>query len=60
MGPEGHVTGLDMTQDMLDLARRNQASLGVTNVEFVQGEIERIPLPDASVDVVTPGLRRRH
>jgi len=52
VGPEGHVTGLDMTQDMLDLARRNQASLGVTNVEFIQGEIERIPLPDASVDVV--------
>ncbi|MFB3097800.1 MAG: arsenite methyltransferase [Dehalococcoidia bacterium] len=52
VGPEGHVTGLDMTQDMLDLARNNQASLGVTNVEFIQGEIERIPLPDASVDVV--------
>ena len=52
VGPEGHVTGLDMTQDMLDLARHNQASLGVTNVEFIQGEIERIPLPDASVDVV--------
>ena len=52
VGPGGHVTGLDMTQDMLDLARHNQVSLGVTNVEFIQGEIERIPLPDASVDVV--------
>ena len=41
-----------MTQDMLDLARHNQASMEITNVEFIQGEIERIPLPDASVDVV--------
>ena len=52
VGESGHVTGLDMTPDMLDLARSNQAKLGVTNVEFVQGEIENIPLPDASVDVV--------
>lgn len=52
VGPTGHVTGLDMTDDMLDLARKNQASLGITNVEFVKGEIEQIPLPEESVDVV--------
>ena len=52
VGPTGYVTGLDMTQDMLELARQNQASLGLTNVEFVQGEMENMPLPDASVDVV--------
>lgn len=52
VGESGHVTGLDMTPDMLDLARSNQAKLGLTNVEFVKGEIENIPLPDASVDVV--------
>ena len=52
VGPKGHVIGLDMTQDMLSLARRNADTLGVTNVEFVEGYIEDIPLPDASVDVV--------
>jgi len=52
VGEEGHVTGLDMTPDMLALARKNQANLGLTNVEFVQGEIEKMPLPDSSVDVV--------
>ena len=52
VGETGHVIGLDMTPDMLELARRNQAKLGLTNVEFVAGEMERIPLPDASVDVV--------
>ncbi len=52
VGPQGHVTGLDMTPDMLELARKNQANLGLTNVEFVQGEMENMPLPDASVDVV--------
>ena len=52
VGEAGHVIGLDMTPDMLELARRNQAKLGLTNVEFVQGEMERMPLPDASVDVV--------
>ena len=52
VGESGHVIGLDMTPDMLALARKNQANLGVTNVEFVQGEIERIPLPDANVNVV--------
>ena len=52
VGEAGHVIGLDMTPDMLELARSNQAKLGLTNVEFVKGEIENIPLPDASVDVV--------
>ena len=52
VGPEGHVTGLDMTDDMLGLARANQAKLGIGNVEFVKGEMENMPLPDASVDVV--------
>ena len=52
VGPEGYVTGLDMTDDMLALARANQAKLGIDNVEFVKGEMENMPLPDASVDVV--------
>ena len=52
VGDSGRVIGLDMTPDMLALARRNQANLGLTNVEFVQGEMENIPLPDAHVDVV--------
>jgi len=52
VGPEGHVTGIDMTDDMLSLARANQSKLGITNVEFVKGEMESMPLPDASVDVV--------
>ena len=52
VGETGHVIGLDMTQDMLDLARQNQAKLGLTNVEFISGDIENIPLPDATVDVV--------
>jgi arsenite methyltransferase len=52
VGPTGKAYGLDMTREMLDLARRNAAEAGVTNVEFLMGHIERIPLPDASVDVV--------
>lgn len=52
VGPEGKVYGLDMTEDMLALARENQRQAGVANVEFLQGEIENIPLPDNSVDVV--------
>jgi SAM-dependent methyltransferase len=52
VGPQGHVIGLDMTPDMLALARRNAETLGVSNVEFVEGEMEDMPLPDASVDVV--------
>jgi arsenite methyltransferase len=52
VGPDGKAYGLDMTDEMLALARRNQAEAGVTNVEFLKGEIEDIPLPDESVDVV--------
>ena len=52
VGESGQVIGLDLTPAMLDLARENQASLGLTNVEFIQGEMEKIPLHDASVDVV--------
>ena len=52
VGPTGKVYGLDMTDEMLALARDNQARAGLTNVEFLKGEIEAIPLPDASVDVV--------
>src|SRR5690606_11958668 len=52
VGPTGKAYGLDMTDEMLALARANQARAGATNVEFLKGEIERIPLPDASVDVI--------
>ncbi len=52
VGPTGKAYGLDMTDEMLELARRNQAEAGVENVEFLKGEIESVPLPDASVDVV--------
>jgi SAM-dependent methyltransferase len=52
VGPTGKVYGLDMTDEMLALARANQAKAGATNVEFLKGEIERIPLPDGSVDVI--------
>ncbi|MFL6114596.1 MAG: methyltransferase domain-containing protein [Catenulispora sp.] len=52
VGPDGFAYGLDMTAEMLDLARRNAAEAGVQNVEFLRGHIEAIPLPDASVDVV--------
>ena len=52
VGPDGHVTGLDMTTDMINLARKNAASLDISNVEFIQGEMEDIPLPDSSIDVV--------
>jgi SAM-dependent methyltransferase len=52
VGPTGYVYGVDMTTEMLDLARGNAAQAGVTNVEFVQGTIEDVPLPDGSVDVV--------
>jgi SAM-dependent methyltransferase len=52
VGPTGHVHGLDMTDEMLDLARRNAADAGAANVEFHTGQIEAIPLPDASIDVV--------
>jgi SAM-dependent methyltransferase len=52
VGPEGKAYGLDMTDEMLSLARENQAKAGVKNVEFLKGEIESIPLPDNSVDVI--------
>jgi ubiquinone/menaquinone biosynthesis C-methylase UbiE len=52
VGPTGKAYGLDMTDDMLALARENQRQAGVGNVEFLKGEIENIPLPDNSVDVV--------
>jgi SAM-dependent methyltransferase len=52
VGPTGHAYGLDMTDEMLDLARANAVEAGVTNVEFLKGHIEQIPLPDDSVDVV--------
>jgi arsenite methyltransferase len=52
VGPTGKAYGLDMTDEMLALARENQKKAGVTNVEFLKGAIENIPLPDNSVDVV--------
>jgi SAM-dependent methyltransferase len=52
VGPTGRAVGLDMTDEMLDLARRNAAEAGIENAEFVRGYIEQIPLADASVDVV--------
>jgi arsenite methyltransferase len=52
VGPTGFAYGLDMTDAMLDLARRNAAEAGAGNVEFLKGELEAIPLADASVDVV--------
>src|SRR5215467_9592048 len=48
VGPTGKAYGLDMTDDMLALARENQRKAGIANVEFLRGEIEHIPLPDAS------------
>jgi SAM-dependent methyltransferase len=52
VGPGGRVYGLDMTDEMLTLARENQRKAGATNVEFLKGTIEAIPLPDQSVDVI--------
>jgi arsenite methyltransferase len=52
VGPTGKAYGLDMTDEMLALARENQRKAGATNVEFLRGDIEHIPLPDASVDVI--------
>jgi SAM-dependent methyltransferase len=52
VGPTGKAYGLDMTPEMLRLARENQKKSGLTNVEFLRGEIEDIPLPDESVDVI--------
>jgi arsenite methyltransferase len=52
VGPSGKAYGLDMTDEMLALARENQRKAGVQNVEFLKGEIEKIPLPENSVDVI--------
>ncbi len=52
VGPTGKAYGLDMTDEMLELARKNAAAAGATNVEFLKGDIESVPLPDASVDVI--------
>jgi arsenite methyltransferase len=52
VGPAGKAYGLDMTDEMLELARKNQARAGVTNAEFLKGEIESVPLPDGAIDVV--------
>ena len=52
VGPEGKAYGLDMTDEMLDLARENARKAGVTNVEFLKGEMEDMPLPDSTVDVI--------
>ena len=52
VGPTGKAYGLDMTDDMLALAHENQRKAGIENVEFLKGEIEHIPLPDNSVDVI--------
>src|SRR5713101_3592186 len=52
VGPSGFAYGVDMTDEMLELARANAAKAGAGNVEFLKGEIEALPLPDAAVDVV--------
>ncbi|MDD4933523.1 MAG: arsenite methyltransferase, partial [Methylacidiphilaceae bacterium] len=52
VGPSGKAYGLDMTEEMLLLARENQRKAGVSNVEFLKGDIEKIPLPDQSIDVI--------
>jgi len=56
VGPAGKACGLDMTDEMLNLARANQRKAGVENVEFLKGEIENIPLLDNSVDVTDQGV----
>ncbi len=52
MGPDGLAYGLDMTDEMLELARRNATEAAATNVEFLKGYIEEVPLPEGSVDVI--------
>ena len=59
VGPAGKAYGLDMTDEMLALARENQRKAGIENVEFLKGEIEHIPLPDNSVDVDHKQLRHQ-
>ena len=66
VGPSGKAYGLDMTDEMLELARENQRKAGVANAEFLKGDLEDVPLPDASVDVVISNgvmnlsFRKRH
>ena len=57
VGPSGKAYGLDMTDEMLALARENQRKAGATNVEFLKGEIEHVPLPDEAYRVLKPGGR---
>ena len=52
VGPSGRVTGIDMTPEMLNQARRGAETMEASNVEFVEGEVERLPFPDSSFDVV--------
>src|SRR6185295_8147481 len=52
VGPTGKAYGLDMTDEMLELARENQRKSGIENAEFLKGQIEQMPLPDGSVDVI--------
>jgi SAM-dependent methyltransferase len=52
VGPEGRVTGIDMTREMLAKARGSAAAMGVSNIDFLEGEAERLPFPDESFDVV--------
>ena len=52
VAPSGRAYGLDMTSEMLELARANQSAAGISNAEFLEGRIEEVPLPDGSVDVV--------
>jgi len=52
VGPSGRVTGIDMTPEMLNQARQGAETMGASNVEFVEGEVERLPFPDSSFDVV--------
>ncbi len=52
VGPQGKVYGLDITEEMLKLVRANRRKAGITNAEFLRGEMENIPLPDESVHVV--------
>jgi arsenite methyltransferase len=59
VGPTGKAYGLDMTDEMLALANENKRKAGVENVEFLKGEIENIPLPDNSVDVIISKLRHQ-
>ena len=56
VGPTGKAYGLDMTDEMLALAEENKKKSGLTNVEFLKGEIENIPLPDNTVDVIVSNI----